>query len=106
MRLPDTDRSWCASSRWKHVIALYFDKLFPGHAVIGWGMFRILRDSDVEVEEEAEDLVLLFETLLKRRRRGSVIHMKCSSSMPDGSAPFHRRASGPGRMPRSSSSKI
>jgi polyphosphate kinase len=67
----------------EHVIALYFDRLFPGHGVNGWGMFRLLRDSDVEVEEEAEDLVLLFETLLKRRRRGSVIHMKCSASMPD-----------------------
>jgi polyphosphate kinase len=66
----------------EEAIALHFDRLFPGKKVSGWGLFRILRDSDVEVEEEAEDLVLLFETLLKRRRRGSVIHMKCSKSMP------------------------
>src|SRR4029078_5367195 len=67
----------------EHVIAQYFDRLFPGHGVNGWGMFRLLRDSDVGVEEGDEDLVLPFETLLKRRRRGSVIHMKCSASMPD-----------------------
>src|SRR5580692_11584912 len=82
IRLPDTDRKLVRFIPLEHVIALYFDKLFPGHAVSGWGMFRILRDSDVEVEEEAEDLVLMFESLLKRRRRGSVIHMKCSISMP------------------------
>src|SRR5690242_4966951 len=65
------------------VVTIYLDQLFPGHEVSGAGVFRILRDSDVEVEEEAEDLMLLFETLLKRRRRVSVIRMKCSSSMPD-----------------------
>ncbi len=86
IRLPDSEKP--ASPRdvrfipLEHVIALFFDRLFPGHGVTGWGMFRLLRDSDVEVEEEAEDLVLLFESLLKRRRRGSVIHMKCSASMP------------------------
>jgi polyphosphate kinase len=87
IRLPDSENAVSPKDvrfiPLEHVIALFFDRLFPGHGVTGWGMFRLLRDSDVEVEEEAEDLVLLFETLLKRRRRGSVIHMKCSASMPD-----------------------
>jgi polyphosphate kinase len=82
IRLPDTNPREARFIPLEHVIALYFDRLFPGHGVSGWGMFRLLRDSDVEVEEEAEDLVLLFESLLKRRRRGSVIHVKCSASMP------------------------
>ncbi len=81
-RLPGSDKT-ARFLPLEDLIGLYLDKLFPGHAVNGSGLFRILRDSDVELEEEAEDLARQFETLLKRRRRGDVIHMKCSKSMPD-----------------------
>src|SRR5690606_20364896 len=72
---------WIAVER---VVTRYASLLFPGFRVEGDGVFRVLRDSDIEVEEEAEDLVRYFRSAIQRRRRGKVIMLELDETFePD-----------------------
>jgi polyphosphate kinase len=80
IRLPGDGIRYLSLER---LVGLYLGQLFPGYETTGMGLFRIIRDSDIEVEEEAEDLVRFFQSALKRRRRGNVISLWANAAMPE-----------------------
>lgn len=64
------------------VVNLFFDEMFPGCTLLGAGAFRVIRDSELEIDDEAADLVEEFETALRQRRRGLAIRLEVEKSMP------------------------
>ncbi len=82
VRLPPAQDGSIRFMLLEDLVLMFLDRVFPGFRVTGRGLFRLIRDTDVEFEEEAEDLVRSYETALKRRRRGLVIHLSLASDMP------------------------
>ena len=80
VRLPGESGTY-VSLEW--LIRLKTDVLFPRYEIVGGGAFRVIRDSDIEIEEEAEDLVRYFRTAIKRRRRGRVVRLEFEPEMPE-----------------------
>ncbi|WP_300974224.1 RNA degradosome polyphosphate kinase [Sphingomonas sp. LHG3406-1] len=79
LRLPGQQSRFIAID---DAITANLDLLFPGFELIGAGAFRVLRDTDIEIEEDAEDLVRHFRSAIKQRRRGRVIRLEFSSGTP------------------------
>ncbi len=80
VRLPGVQARYVALEQ---VLTRFCSLIFPGFEVMGQGCFRIIRDSDIEIEEEAEDLVRFYQTAIKRRRRGQVIRLKIECQTPE-----------------------
>ncbi|MGK6323980.1 RNA degradosome polyphosphate kinase [Sphingomonas sp. DT-51] len=80
VRVPGEGARYVAT---ESILKRFAPALFPGYDVLGAAEFRVLRDSDIEIEEEAEDLVRYFANAIKRRRRGRVIRLELETGMPD-----------------------
>ncbi|MEH3121563.1 MAG: RNA degradosome polyphosphate kinase [Sphingomonas phyllosphaerae] len=94
VRLPGSDRASYVAV--ESILKRFSHLLFPGYDVLGAAEFRVLRDSDIEIEEEAEDLVRYFANAIKRRRRGRVIRLELETGMPEGLAQVLREELGAG----------
>lgn len=88
IRLPDRKADVLRYVRLESVIAHYSSRLFPGFDSIGSCVFRIVRDSDIEIEEEAEDLIAEFQILLKQRRRGRIVRIHVDADAPEDLSQF------------------
>lgn len=88
IRLPDKKSGVLRFVRLESVIAHFQEKTFPGFKTLGHSVFRVIRDSDIEVADEAEDLIAEFEILLKRRRRGRIVRIHIDGDGPRGLSDF------------------
>ncbi|MFW2831075.1 RNA degradosome polyphosphate kinase [Sphingomonas sp. ID0503] len=95
VRIPGSDACYVAIET---ILRRFTHLLFPGYVVLGDGAFRIIRDSDIEIEEEAEDLVRYFRSAIKRRRRGRVIRLRLEDTMPEELALMLREEFGGGEL--------
>ncbi|WP_435418052.1 RNA degradosome polyphosphate kinase [Parerythrobacter aurantius] len=73
IRVPGEDALYISI---ESLITRFAGHIFPGFEFVGGGTFRVLRDSDIEIQEEAEDLVRTFRSAIQRRRRGQVIQLE------------------------------
>lgn len=92
IQLPNNSEAHIRFVLFERLVERYLDKLFLDSEIVGVEQFRIVRDSDIELEEEAEDLVRVFESALKKRRRGNVIRLEVNDNISDNLLQFVSRS--------------